>query len=62
MGAAAIDTAQRGPLLGIPGAPAAIPVPLGDAESGWTVCDDATSTIVIAGATKGRKMVLTCAT
>jgi hypothetical protein len=48
--------------LGIPGAPAAIPVPLGDAESGWAVCDDATSTIVIAGATKGRKMVLTCAT
>ena len=39
----------NGPLLGIPGAPAVIPVPLGDAESGWTVCDDATSTTVIAG-------------
>jgi type VII secretion protein EccB len=47
--AAAVGNAQRGPLLGIPGAPAAISVPLGDDESGWAVCEDATSTTVIAG-------------
>jgi ESX secretion system ATPase EccB len=50
---AAVDNAQRGPLMGIPGAPAAIPVPLGDAESGWAVCDDATGTTVIAGDVRG---------
>ena len=47
--ASAIRTAQRGPLVGIPGAPATIAAPLGHDESGWTVCDDATSTTVIAG-------------
>lgn len=47
--AAAIDSAKRGPLLGIPGAPAAIATPLGDDETAWAVCDDATSTTVLAG-------------
>jgi type VII secretion protein EccB len=45
----AIHNAKRGPLVGIPGAPAAIAAPLGEDESGWTVCDDATSTTVIVG-------------
>ena len=47
--ASAIHNAKRGPLVGIPGAPATIAAPLGEDESGWTVCDDATSTTVIAG-------------
>ena len=46
--AAAIDGAKRGPLLGIPGAPAVIGNPLSHNESAWTVCDD-TATTVIAG-------------
>jgi type VII secretion protein EccB len=45
-----IDKAKRGPLLGIPGAPAVIAKPLSDEESAWTVCDDTTTT-VIAGRT-----------
>ncbi len=45
----AIHNAKRGPLVGIPGAPATIAAPLGGDESGWTVCDDATNTSVIAG-------------
>ena len=47
--AAAINNSKRGPLVGIPGAPAAISAPLGEDESGWAICDDATSTTVIAG-------------
>ena len=47
--AAAINNARRGPLVGIPGAPAAISSPLGQNESGWAVCDDRASTTVIAG-------------
>jgi type VII secretion protein EccB len=47
--ASAIHNAKRGPSVGIPGAPASIPAPLGERESGWAVCDDATSTTVIAG-------------
>ena len=47
---AAIMSAKRGPLVGIPGAPATIAAPLDADESGWTVCDDATTTTVIAGA------------
>ena len=43
-----IDKANRGPLLGIPGAPAVIAKPLSDRESAWTVCDG-TTTSVIAG-------------
>jgi type VII secretion protein EccB len=48
--ASAIRNAKRGPLVGIPGAPATIAAPLGEDESGWAVCDDATNTTVIAGA------------
>ncbi|OBK70469.1 type VII secretion protein EccB [Mycobacterium sp. 1274761.0] len=44
-----VDSANRGPLLGIPGAPAVIGRPLSEHESSWTVCDDTTMT-VIAGA------------
>ena len=40
---------KRGALLGIPGAPAILPTPLGDDDVQWTVCDDARSTTVIAG-------------
>jgi len=47
--AAAINNAKRGPLMGIPGAPAVIAAPLGGNQSGWAVCDDSTSTTVIAG-------------
>ena len=45
----AISNTKSGPLVGIPGAPATIAPPLGEPESGWAVCDDATSTTVIAG-------------
>ncbi len=44
--AADIDKAQRGPLLGTPGAPAVIAKPLTDEESAWTVCDSTTTTVV----------------
>jgi len=47
---AAIASANRGPLVGIPGAPATIDDPFNLDESGWTVCDDPTTTTVIAGA------------
>lgn len=47
--AAAINTAKRGPLVGIPGAPSVISAPLSQDESGWAVCDGAASTTVIAG-------------
>ncbi len=46
---AEIAKAKRGPLLGIPGAPAVIAKPLTDRESAWTVCDGATTTTLIAG-------------
>jgi ESX secretion system ATPase EccB len=49
----AISNSKGGPLVGIPGAPATIAPPLGEHESGWAVCDDATSTTVIAGAVFG---------
>lgn len=54
VGEAAITTAKRGPLVGIPGAPATVDQPLTGDESGWTVCDDETTTTVIAGAVQGR--------
>ena len=47
--AAAIANAKRGPLVGIPGAPATIAAPLDEDESDWAVCDDATTTTAIAG-------------
>ena len=40
------DSAKRGPLLGIPGAPAVIAKPLSDSESAWTICDDTTTTLI----------------
>ena len=46
----AVDSAQRGPQLGIPAAPETISTPLTAEESGWTLCDDARGeTLVIAG-------------
>jgi type VII secretion protein EccB len=51
--AAAIGNSRRGPLVGIPGAPAEISPPLGVDESGWTVCEDERGTVVIAGALPG---------
>lgn len=50
--AAEINKAKRGPLLGTPGAPAVIGRPLSREESGWTICDSATTT-VIAGHLQG---------
>lgn len=44
--ASRIDSARRGPLLGIPGAPAEIAEPLSESESGWTVCDNVTTTVI----------------
>jgi type VII secretion protein EccB len=41
-----IDKAKRGPLLGIPGAPAVVAKPLSQDESAWTVCDDVTTTVI----------------
>src|SRR6185312_9412164 len=38
------DGAERGPLLGIPGAPAVIAKPLSERESAWTICDETTMT------------------
>lgn len=45
---AAADLAgvERGPLLGIPGAPAAIGPALSAQESGWTVCDSPATTVI----------------
>jgi len=51
--AAAISNSNRGPLIGIPGAPAEIGPPLNEDESGWAVCDDETRTTVIAGSQPG---------
>jgi type VII secretion protein EccB len=53
--ASALDRAERGPLVGIPGAPDTIATPLGADESVWTVCEDTTeSTTVLAGQTSAR--------
>ncbi|CAN3127480.1 type VII secretion protein EccB [Mycobacterium sp. smrl_JER01] len=46
----AVDNAELGPQMGIPGAPQQISPPLTKQESGWTVCDDERSgTTVLAG-------------
>src|SRR4029077_17263028 len=37
-----LATLPRGPLVGIPGAPARTPNPANDTESQWTVCDHTT--------------------
>jgi type VII secretion protein EccB len=47
--AAAVNNAKRGPMLGIPGAPAEVSPPLDQDSSAWTVCDDATNTTVVVG-------------
>ena len=48
--AAALDRTKRGPLVGIPGAPNMIGMPLGADESVWTVCEDAAErTTVLVG-------------
>jgi type VII secretion protein EccB len=49
VGESAIANAKGGSTVGIPGAPATIGNPLNGDESGWTVCDDATISTVIAG-------------
>ena len=54
---AAINTAKRGPSVGIPGAPSVIASPLSGDESGWAVCDtsigapESRTTVIAAGRT-----------
>ncbi len=48
-----LASAKHGALLGIPGAPGVIGKPLSGPEAGWTVCDDAITTTVIAGPLTG---------
>lgn len=50
VGESAINGAKRGPLVGIPGAPATIAVPLDAGESRWTLCEHDSSTTVFVGA------------
>lgn len=54
VGDVAITRAKRGPLVGIPGAPATVDPPLVGDDSGWTVCDDEATTTVIAGPVQSR--------
>ncbi len=49
---ASIAAAKRGPLIGIPGAPATIGAPL--AGQAWTVCDD-DRTVVVVGPSDGKR-------
>ena len=42
-----VNKAKHGPLLGIPGAPAAIANSLTAEESAWTVCDDPSTTLIV---------------
>lgn len=51
--AEALRGVARGPMAGIPGAPAAIGLTLSAAETAWTVCDAAESTTVIVGEAGG---------
>jgi type VII secretion protein EccB len=48
-----ISHSNRGPLLGIPGAPQLLGTPLADDESRWTVCDGRDGTTVTAGRADG---------
>jgi type VII secretion protein EccB len=50
VGEPAINGAKRGPLVGIPGAPATIAAPLDAGESRWTLCEHDSSTTVYVGA------------
>ncbi|MEV6391255.1 type VII secretion protein EccB [Nocardia xishanensis] len=50
-----LSSMPRGPLLGIPGAPAALPGPADSGRSEWTLCEDATAGLrstVLAGAAR----------
>ncbi len=48
---------KRGPLLGIPGAPQQLGVPLTDDESVWTICDaDGNATTVVGGPAEGSRV------
>lgn len=47
--ASALARGRRGPLLGIPGAPQFLGVPLGEDELRWTVCDSHDGTTVVVG-------------
>ncbi|TFV54846.1 type VII secretion protein EccB [Mycobacterium sp. PS03-16] len=46
---AALASAARGPLVGIPGAPATVAPPLVASEAAWTVCDTEVATTVLVG-------------
>ncbi|MCV7281977.1 type VII secretion protein EccB [Mycolicibacterium flavescens] len=46
----AVETASRGPAVGIPGAPDVSAAPLSAGESSWQICEDAASTTVFVGA------------
>lgn len=48
-----LSRSNRGPLLGIPGAPQLLGTPLADDESRWTVCDGRDGTTVVAGRADG---------
>ncbi|MGJ6126087.1 type VII secretion protein EccB [Mycolicibacterium sp. Y3] len=50
--AASISVAKRGPLMGIPGAPTALPT-VPSAAVAWTVCDGGEATTVFVGAAHG---------
>lgn len=53
VGASALDTAKRGPTIGIPGAPNEIRAPVGSDDFAWTVCDETDRTTVIVGKATG---------
>jgi len=48
-----LNHTNRGPLLGIPGAPQFLGTPLADNETRWTVCDGRDRTTVIVGRGEG---------
>jgi type VII secretion protein EccB len=48
-----LSHSNRGPLLGIPGAPQFLGTPLTNDESRWTVCDGRDGTTVVAGRAEG---------
>ncbi|MCK0173631.1 MULTISPECIES: type VII secretion protein EccB [Mycobacteriaceae] len=49
VGPSALAGLPRGPMVGIPGAPAAVGAPISAGESTWTVCDTAMATTVLVG-------------
>lgn len=54
--AAALAAASRGPLVGIPGAPAVVAPALPASDAAWTVCDTESSTTVLVGPTAARAL------